>query len=70
MYHDAIFAEDIFLVGGGVGYQLSNALAASLSARLFVTGTQNASVLALGVTWSPLISARERRNDATMPSRS
>jgi hypothetical protein len=56
MFHDAILAEDIFLVGGGASYQLSNALAVSLSARLFVTGknTQNASVIALGVTWSPL----------------
>jgi hypothetical protein len=56
MFHDPILAEDILLVGGGVGYQLSNALAVTLSARLFVTGrnTQNASVIAAGVTWSPL----------------
>jgi len=56
MYHDPLLAEDILLAGGGVGYQISNALAVSLSARLFVAGqnTQNASVLALGVTWSPL----------------
>ena len=56
MYHDAILKEDIYLVGGGVGYQISNALALSLSARLFVAGsnTQNASVVALGATWSPL----------------
>jgi hypothetical protein len=56
LYHDAILNENIVLVGGGVGYQLTDSLAASLSARLFVAGsnTQNASVLALGVTWSPL----------------
>jgi hypothetical protein len=56
MFHDAILAEDILLAGGGASYQLSNALAVSLSARLFVTGknTQNASVIALGATWSPL----------------
>ena len=56
LYHDAILAENIYLVGGGVGYQLSNALGVSLSGRLFVAGknTQNASVIALGVTWSPL----------------
>jgi hypothetical protein len=56
MYHDAILNENIVLVGGGVGYQLTDSLAASLSARLFVTGsnTQNASVLAVGLTWSPL----------------
>jgi hypothetical protein len=55
-FHDPLLEEDILLVGGGVGYQMSNALAATLSARLFVAGknTQNASVIALGVTWSPL----------------
>ena len=55
-FHDAILAESIYLVGGGVGYQLNNALGVSLSGRLFVAGanTQNASVFALGVTWSPL----------------
>src|SRR5690606_24415878 len=55
-YHDAILDEDILLVGGGVGYQISNSLSMSLSARVFVMGTntQNASVLALGVAWSPL----------------
>jgi hypothetical protein len=55
-FHDAILAESIYLVGGGVGYQLNNNLGVSLSGRLFVAGanTQNASVIALGVTWSPL----------------
>ena len=54
-YHDAILKENIVLVGGGLGYQLTDSLGASLSARLFVAGsnTQNASVLALGMTWSP-----------------
>jgi hypothetical protein len=57
MYHDAILKEDIILVGGGVGYQISNSLGITMSARLFVAGanTQNASVLALGVAWSPLM---------------
>jgi hypothetical protein len=56
LYHDAVLKEDIVLVGGGVGYQISDQLDVSLSGRLFVTGvnTQNASVVALGVTWSPL----------------
>ncbi|HWU90165.1 MAG TPA: hypothetical protein VN253_23035 [Kofleriaceae bacterium] len=56
LYHDAILKEDIILVGGGIGYQISNALAASLSARFFLDGTntQNASVFALGITWSAL----------------
>jgi hypothetical protein len=55
-YHDPLLAENIYLVGGGVGYQLNNALGVSLSAHLFVAGvnTQNASVIAVGVTWSPL----------------
>jgi hypothetical protein len=56
MYHDAILKEDILLAGAGVGYQISNSLSVTLAARLFVTGsnTQNASVLAFGVGWSPL----------------
>jgi hypothetical protein len=56
LYHDAILKEDIFLVGGGVGYQLTNALGVSLGARFFVAGqnTQNASVIALGLAWTPL----------------
>jgi hypothetical protein len=55
-FHDAILAETIYLVGGGVGYQLNNDLGVNLSGRLFVAGknTQNASVIAFGVTWSPL----------------
>lgn len=55
-YHDAILAEDIFLAGAGASYQITDALAANLGARLFVTGTntQNASVFALGLAWSPL----------------
>jgi hypothetical protein len=56
MYHDAILKEEIVLVGAGLGYQLTNALGVNLGGRLFVTGknTQNASVLALGLVWSPL----------------
>lgn len=56
LYHDAILDEDIFLVGAGVGYQISNTLSATLAARFFVAGsnTLNASVFALGVGWSPL----------------
>jgi hypothetical protein len=56
LYHDAILDEDIILVGGGIGYQISNALALSLGARFFVAGenTQKASVIALGLSWSPL----------------
>lgn len=55
-YHDAILDEDILLVGGGIGYRVNNALSLSLSGRLFVAGTntQNASVVALGVAWTPI----------------
>jgi len=55
-HHDPVLKEDILLVGGGVGYQISNDIGVSLSARLFLAGinTQNASVIAAGVTWSPL----------------
>lgn len=56
MYHDAILAENIILAGGGLSYQISDTLAANLGARIFITGTntQNASVFAAGVSWSPL----------------
>lgn len=56
LFHDLILNEDMLLVGGGAGYQLTDTVSLSLSARLFVKGinTQNASVVAFGVTWSPL----------------
>lgn len=56
MFHDAILDEDMVLAGGGVGYQISNALSVSLSGRVFVAGqnTLNASILALGLAWAPL----------------
>jgi len=54
LYHDALLDEDLMLLGGGIGYQLTNSIGVTASARLFLTGqnTQNASVYALGVTWS------------------
>jgi hypothetical protein len=54
-FHDAILEERIVLAGGGVGYQVTDRLALSLSGRVFVTGanTQAASVIALGIAWSP-----------------
>jgi len=56
LYHDPILAETILLVGGGVGYQLTNDLGINAGARLFVTGsnTQNANVYVFGVTWTAL----------------
>jgi hypothetical protein len=56
LYHDPILAESIVLVGGGVGYQITNDLGINAGARLFVTGanTQNASVYVFGVTWTAL----------------
>lgn len=55
-FHDPVLDEDQMLVGGGVGYQLSNKLAVNIGGRLFVSGrnTQNASVFALGFAYSPL----------------
>jgi hypothetical protein len=56
LYHDPILAETIVLVGGGVGYQLTDDLEIRAGARLFVTGanTQNANVYVFGVTWTAL----------------
>ena len=56
LYHDALLKENVLLVGGGVGYQVSNSVALNLSGRYFVSGanTINASVLAFGVAWSPI----------------
>lgn len=56
LYHDPILAESILLVGGGVGYQLTNDLWIRAGARLFVSGanTQNANVYVAGVTWTAL----------------
>jgi len=56
LYHDPILAESILLVGGGLGYQITNGLGISAGARLFVTGanTQNANVFVFGVTWTAL----------------
>jgi hypothetical protein len=59
-YHDGILKEDIFLVGAGAGYDISPALSISLDIRYFVDqiklsqNTQNASVVAVGLAWSPL----------------
>jgi len=56
LYHDAILDEGAILVGAGVDYQLTSSLSVSLAGRYFATGsnTQAASVLAVGVGWSPL----------------
>lgn len=55
-YHDALLRENVLLVGGGIGYQVSNSVALNLSGRYFASGenTINASVLAFGVAWSPI----------------
>ncbi len=55
LYHDAVLKEQIVLVGAGLGYRVSDTVGATLAGRVFVAGnnTQNASVLALGVSWSP-----------------
>jgi hypothetical protein len=57
LYHDPILAEQALLVGGGVGYSVTNTLNATLGLRFFIDAlsqnTLNASVLALGVSWTP-----------------
>jgi len=56
LYHDPILAETILLVGGGVGYQLTNDLGINAGVRVFVAGanTQNANVYVFGITWTAL----------------
>jgi hypothetical protein len=56
MFHDPVLKESMFLLGGGVGYQITDSLNIGLAARLWVTGanTQNASVFGLALGWSPL----------------
>lgn len=54
MYHDAILEEAIVLVGGGLGYNITKSLSATLAARFFVRGnnTQNTTIVAAGVSWA------------------
>lgn len=56
LYHDAVLRENQLLVGGGVGYALTNSLSIAAKYMFFVSGvnTQNASVLGIGLTYSPL----------------
>ena len=59
-FHDAILKEDIFVVGAGIGYEISDKLSVSLDYRRFIEAiklsqnTQNASTLAVGLAWTPL----------------
>lgn len=55
-FHDPILKERILLVGGGLGYQLTDQLSLALAARFFVNGvnTQNANVFGLSLGWAPL----------------
>lgn len=59
LYHDAILKENVFLAGAGAGYSLSNTLSATLDVRFFVNAlsenTLNASIVALGFAWRPLL---------------
>lgn len=56
LYHDAILREDQLLLGGGLGYQINDSLTVAAKYMVFVSGvnTQNASVLAVGLAYSPL----------------
>ncbi|HEY4056434.1 MAG TPA: hypothetical protein VGM39_07485 [Kofleriaceae bacterium] len=59
-YHDAILKEDIFLVGGGIAYDINESLSISLDYRHFIEqiklsqNTQNSDTLAIGLAWTPL----------------
>jgi hypothetical protein len=56
LYHDAILAEDILLVGGGLGYDITDKLSVAFAARIFASGqnTTNASVFGLSLTFAAL----------------
>ena len=56
LYHDPILRENQFLVGGGLGYPVTNSLSIAAKYMFFVGGanTQNASVLGIGLSYSPL----------------
>ncbi|HEU0037034.1 MAG TPA: hypothetical protein VFQ53_40765 [Kofleriaceae bacterium] len=55
-YHDPVLKEQMLLLGGGIGYDITDKLSVSLAARAFVKGqnTQNASVFGLGLAWRAL----------------
>jgi hypothetical protein len=57
-FHDTILKESKFLVGGGIGYDLSPTLTATFDFRYFVEplskNTVNASIFALSLQWLPL----------------
>lgn len=56
LYHDAILKESMVLLGGGLGYQITDDLGINAGAHLFVAGanTQNANVYDFGITWTAL----------------
>lgn len=56
LYHDPILRETQFLIGGGIGYRLVDSLSIAAKYMVFVAGanTQNANVLGIGLTYSPL----------------
>lgn len=56
LYHDPILHETIVLVGGGIGYSITDKLDIAAAIRFFVDGanTQNANVYGLSLTYSVL----------------
>lgn len=52
-YHDALLAEQFFLLGGGASYQVLDRLRVSAFARLWLWGeqTRNANAFGLGLGW-------------------
>jgi hypothetical protein len=50
MHHDAVLRENQYLVGGGVGYQLTDALALAADFRIFVAGANTRNANLFGVS--------------------
>ena len=53
LYHDSLLDEDLLLLGGGAGYQITPSLQANLYFRLFMDGqnTRDSNVFGLGLSW-------------------
>ena len=52
--HDVLLQEELFFVGGGVGYQVTDQLALDLSIRVFALGdnTRRARIITLSASWN------------------
>jgi hypothetical protein len=55
-FHDAVIAETVILVGGGIGYEVVDGLIINAFGRAFITGTntRNSNLFGGGITWNVL----------------